>query len=94
MHFGDNVVVDNVITTSTSQVMVIIAIVNEIATRSCKFGNGILEGESGRHRIFGLEICSENASRGVMPFDECLQWVCMALVEARHDADLQRRFRK
>lgn len=94
---GDNVVVDNVDYLSHYLIgnEVIIVNVNEMATTDyAKFGNGILkEGELEKNRI-RLEICNENAGRGIIPFNGMLPGD--AFLWSRHRADdlLQRKLQE
>jgi hypothetical protein len=73
--FGDNVAINNVNYMShyIAGNEVIIVNVNELAASDhSKFGNGIIrEGEKESVRIW-LEICNENAGRGILPFNGML----------------------
>ena len=73
--FGDNVVINNVNYMShyIAGNEVIIVNVNELsASDHSKFGNGIIrDGEKENVRIW-LEICNENAGRGILPFNGML----------------------
>ena len=95
--FGDNVVVDNVNYMSHYIVgsEVIIVNVNELAaTDHSKFGNGILKkGEKESVRIW-LEICNENAGRGVIPFNGMLPGDAFLWSRYRDDEVLMDKFKE
>jgi hypothetical protein len=80
--FGDNVAINNVNYMShyIAGNEVIIVNVNELAASDhSKFGNGIIrEGEKENVRIW-LEICNENAGRGILAFQWNAARRCMAL---------------
>ncbi len=94
---GDNVVINNVNYLSHyilgNEVMVVN--VNELATTSVsKFGNGIIkDGEPENIRIW-LEVCNENAGRGILPFNGMLPGDAYLWAKFRDDELLMNRFKE
>jgi hypothetical protein len=95
--FGDNVVINNVNYMShyISGSEVIIVNVNELAASDhSKFGNGIIrEGEKENVRIW-LEVCNENAGRGILPFNGMLPGDAWLWSRYRDDEILMKKFRQ
>jgi hypothetical protein len=93
---GDNVVINNVNYLSHyilgNEVMVVN--VNELATTSVsKFGNGIIkDGEQENIRIW-LEVCNENAGRGILPFNGMLPGDAYLWAKFRDDEELMNKFK-
>jgi hypothetical protein len=94
--FGDNVAINNVNYMShyIAGNEVIIVNVNELATSDhAKFGNGIIrEGEKENVRIW-LEVCNENAGRGIMPFNGMLPGDAWLWSRYRDDEALMKKFK-
>lgn len=94
---GNNVVINNVNYLSHYIVgnEVILVNVNEIEVSDhSKFGNGIVKkGESESVRIW-LEICNENAGRGVMPFDGMQAADAWLWSRYRNDESLMQKFKE
>ena len=95
--FGDNVAINNVNYMShyIAGNEVIIVNVNELATSDhAKFGNGIIrEGEKENVRIW-LEVCNENAGRGIMPFNGMLPGDAWLWSRYRDDEALMKKFKQ
>src|SRR6188474_500084 len=95
--FGDNVAINNVNYMShyIAGNEVIIVNVNELATSDhSKFGNGIIrEGEKENIRIW-LEVCNENAGRGIMPFNGMLPGDAWLWSRYRDDEELMKKFKQ
>ena len=95
--FGDNVVINNVNYMShyIAGNEVIIVNVNELAASDhSKFGNGIIrEGEKENIRIW-LEVCNENAGRGIMPFNGMLPGDAWLWSRYRDDEMLMKKFKQ
>ena len=93
--FGDNVAINNVNYMShyIAGNEVIIVNVNELAASDhAKFGNGIIrEGEKENVRIW-LEICNENAGRGILPFNGMLPGDAWLWSRYRDDEELMKKF--
>ncbi len=93
---GNNVCIDNVNYLSHYIIGndVMIVNVNELATTDyAKFGNGIIkEGESEKNRVW-IEVCNENAGRGIIPFDGMLPGDAYLWSRYRNDTALQTGFR-
>lgn len=93
---GDNVCIDNVNYLSHYIIGndVMIVNVNELATTDyAKFGNGIIkEGETEKTRVW-IEVCNENAGRGIIPFDGMLPGDAFLWSRYRDDQKLQTAFR-
>jgi len=95
--FGDNVVINNVNYMSHyiagNEVMIVN--VNELATSDhSKFGNGIIrEGEKENVRIW-LEVCNENAGRGIMPFNGMLAGDAWLWSRYRDEEELMKKFKQ
>jgi Domain of unknown function (DUF4954)/Domain of unknown function (DUF6819) len=94
--FGDNVAINNVNYMShyIAGNEVIIVNVNELAASDhSKFGNGIIrEGEKENVRIW-LEICNENAGRGILPFNGMLPGDAWLWSRYRDDEVLMKKFK-
>jgi hypothetical protein len=92
---GDNVAIDNVNFMSHYVVGndVILVNINELATTDhSKFGNGILkEGEKEAVRIW-IEVCNENAGRGILPFNGMLPGDAWLWSKYRDNKKLMDRF--
>ena len=95
--FGDNVAINNVNYMShyIAGNEVIIVNVNELAASDhAKFGNGIIrEGEKENVRIW-LEICNENAGRGILPFNGMLPGDAWLWSRYRDDDMLMKKFKQ
>jgi hypothetical protein len=95
--FGDNVAINNVNYMShyIAGNEVIIVNVNELAASDhAKFGNGIIrEGEKENVRIW-LEICNENAGRGILPFNGMLPGDAWLWSRYRDDEALMKKFKQ
>src|SRR5215203_438108 len=95
--FGDNVAINNVNYMShyIAGNEVIIVNVNEMAVSDhSKFGNGIIrEGEKENVRIW-LEICNENAGRGILPFNGMLPGDAWLWSRYRDDEVLMKKFKQ
>jgi len=95
--FGDNVVINNVNYMShyIAGNEVIIVNVNELsASDHSKFGNGIIrDGEKENVRIW-LEICNENAGRGILPFNGMLPGDAWLWSRYRDDEALMKKFKQ
>jgi len=95
--FGDNVAINNVNYMShyIAGNEVIIVNVNELAASDhSKFGNGIIrEGEKESVRIW-LEICNENAGRGILPFNGMLPGDAWLWSRYRDDEVLMKKFKQ
>ncbi|TMI89947.1 MAG: DUF4954 family protein [Bacteroidetes bacterium] len=95
--FGDNVAINNVNYMShyIAGNEVIIVNVNELAASDhSKFGNGIIrEGEKENVRIW-LEICNENAGRGILPFNGMLPGDAWLWSRYREDEVLMKKFKQ
>ena len=95
--FGDNVAINNVNYMShyIAGHEVIIVNVNELATSDhSKFGNGIIrEGEKENVRIW-LEVCNENAGRGILPFNGMLPGDAWLWSRYRDDEVLMKKFKQ
>src|SRR6187551_752794 len=95
--FGDNVVINNVNYMShyIAGNEVIIVNVNELsASDHSKFGNGIIrEGEKENVRIW-LEVCNENAGRGILPFNGMLPGDAWLWSRYRDDEVLMKKFKQ
>lgn len=95
--FGDNVAINNVNYMShyIAGNEVIIVNVNELAASDhAKFGNGIIrEGEKENVRIW-LEICNENAGRGILPFNGMLPGDAWLWSRYRDDEVLMKKFKQ
>ena len=95
--FGDNVAINNVNYMShyIAGNEVIIVNVNELAASDhSKFGNGIIrEGEKENVRIW-LEICNENAGRGILPFNGMLPGDAWLWSRLRDDEVLMKKFKQ
>ncbi|HEX6171790.1 MAG TPA: DUF4954 family protein, partial [Chitinophagaceae bacterium] len=95
--FGDNVAINNVNYMShfIAGNEVIIVNVNELAASDhSKFGNGIIrEGEKENVRIW-LEICNENAGRGILPFNGMLSGDAWLWSRYRDDDVLMKKFKQ
>jgi len=95
--FGDNVAINNVNYMShyIAGNEVIIVNVNELAASDhSKFGNGIIrEGEKENVRIW-LEICNENAGRGILPFNGMLPGDAWLWSRYRDDEVLMKKFKQ
>ena len=95
--FGDNVAINNVNYMShyIAGNEVIIVNVNELAASDhSKFGNGIIrEGERENVRIW-LEICNENAGRGILPFNGMLPGDAWLWSRYRDDEELMKKFKQ
>ena len=95
--FGDNVAINNVNYMShyIAGNEVIIVNVNELAASDhSKFGNGIIrEGEKENVRIW-LEICNENAGRGILPFNGMLPGDAWLWSRYRDDEALMKKFKQ
>ena len=95
--FGDNVAINNVNYMShyIAGNEVIIVNVNELATSDhSKFGNGIVrQGEKESVRIW-LEVCNENAGRGIMPFNGMLPGDAWLWSRYRDDEALMKKFKQ
>jgi len=95
--FGDNVAINNVNYMShyIAGNEVIIVNVNELAASDhSKFGNGIIrEGEKENVRIW-LEICNENAGRGILPFNGMLPGDAWLWSRYRDDEELMKKFKQ
>src|SRR4030095_16081222 len=95
--FGDNVAINNVNYMShyIAGNEVIIVNVNELAVSDhSKFGNGIIrEGEKENIRIW-LEVCNENAGRGIMPFNGMLPGDAWLWSRYREDEVLMKKFKQ
>jgi hypothetical protein len=95
--FGDNVAINNVNYMShyIAGNEVIIVNVNELAASDhAKFGNGIIrEGEKESVRIW-LEICNENAGRGILPFNGMLPGDAWLWSRYRDDEALMKKFKQ
>lgn len=95
--FGDNVAINNVNYMShyIAGNEVIIVNVNELAASDhSKFGNGIIrEGEKENVRIW-LEICNENAGRGILPFNGMLPGDAWLWSRYRDDDILMNKFKQ
>lgn len=93
---GNNVCIDNVNYLSHYIIGndVMIVNVNELATTDyAKFGNGIIkEGEVEKNRVW-IEVCNENAGRGIIPFDGMLPGDAYLWSRYRDDDELQTGFR-
>jgi hypothetical protein len=95
--FGNNVVISNV--NYMSHIIagneVIIVNVNEISTSNhSKFGNGVIKkGEKESVRIW-LEVCNENAGRGIMPFNGMLPGDAWLWSRYRDDEMLMKKFKE
>ena len=92
---GDNVCIDNVNYLSHYIICndVMIANVNELATTDyAKFGNGIIkDGEEEKGRVW-IEVCNENAGRGIIPFNGMLPGDAWLWSRYRDDEKLQEKF--
>ena len=95
--FGGNVAINNVNYMShyIAGNEVIIVNVNELAASDhAKFGNGIIrEGEKENVRIW-LEICNENAGRGILPFNGMLPGDAWLWSRYRDDDMLMKKFKQ
>ena len=95
--FSDNVAINNVNYMShyIAGNEVIIVNVNELAASDhAKFGNGIIrEGEKENVRIW-LEICNENAGRGILPFNGMLPGDAWLWSRYRDDDMLMKKFKQ
>ena len=95
--FGNNICIDQVDYLSHYIIDddVMISNVNELSTTShAKFGNGILkEGEEEKVRTW-IEVCNENAGRGIIPFNGMLPGDAYLWSRSRHDDALQQKFRE
>lgn len=93
---GDNVVIDNVNYLSHYIIgnEVMLVNVNELATTSAsKFGNGIIkDGEHENIRIW-LEVCNENAGRGILPFNGMLPGDAYLWAKFRDDEVMMDKFK-
>ena len=95
--FGDNVAINNANYMShyIAGNEVIIVNVNELSVSDhSKFGNGIIrDGEKENIRIW-LEICNENAGRGIMPFNGMLPGDAWLWSRYRDDEALMKKFKQ
>ena len=94
--FGDNVVIDNVHYLSHYIIgsEVIITNVNELVTTNhAKFGNGIIKKDEKEEVRIWMEICNENTSRRVMPFNGMLPGDAFLWSRFRDDDALQKQFK-
>jgi len=95
--FGDNVAINNVNYMShyIAGNEVIIVNVNELAASDhSKFGNGIIrDGEKENVRIW-LEVCNENAGRGILPFNGMLPGDAWLWSRYRDDEVLMQKFKQ
>ena len=95
--FGDNVAINNV--NYMSHIIagneVIIVNVNEISTSDhSKFGNGVIKkGEKENVRIW-LEVCNENAGRGIIPFNGMLPGDAWLWSRYRDDETLMKKLKE
>jgi len=95
--FGDNVVVDNVKYLAHYIIgnEVMLLNIDELhTTQRAKFGNGILkEGEEEGSRVW-LEVCNENAGRGIIPFNGMLPGDAWLWARYRADKLLMERLKE
>jgi hypothetical protein len=95
--FGDNVIVNTVNYMSHYIIgnEVIILNVDELhTTNHSKFGNGLLkEGEPESVRVW-VEVCNENAGRGILPFEGMLPGDAYLWSRYREDEVLMEKFRE
>ncbi len=95
--FGNNICIDNVNYLSHYIIAddVMISNVNELSTTShAKFGNGIVkDGEEEKIRTW-VEVCNENAGRGIIPFNGMLPGDAYLWSRDRHDDALQEKFKE